>query len=172
MSKAFSHERSSDGKDEWLTPKWITDELGPFDLDPCSPINRPWDTAKEHYNYLDDGLLKPWFGRVWMNPPYGNQTNAWMKKLKEHGNGIALIFSRTETSTFFDHIWTDADSVMFFKGRLSFYHVTGEKGGTAGAPSVLVCYGEENTFALAKKMETCEKLRGMLIPLDGGMLKV
>ena len=35
------HERVSDGKDEWLTPKEITDSLGPFDLDPCSPVKRP-----------------------------------------------------------------------------------------------------------------------------------
>lgn len=27
--------------DEWYTPKWVIDELGPFDLDPCSPITPP-----------------------------------------------------------------------------------------------------------------------------------
>lgn len=35
--------------DEWLTPPKIIDKLGEFDLDPCSPIFRPWDTANKHY---------------------------------------------------------------------------------------------------------------------------
>jgi hypothetical protein len=32
--------------------------------------------------------------------------------------------------------------LFFITGRLSFYHVGGEKGGTAGAPSVLIAYGD------------------------------
>ena len=35
---------TSTGKDEWLTPPEIIKSLGEFDLDPCSPINRPWAT--------------------------------------------------------------------------------------------------------------------------------
>lgn len=166
MTKAFSHERSKDGKEEWLTPKWITDDLGPFDLDPCSPINRPWDTARSHYNETDDGLSKDWHGKVWLNPPYGNKTNTWMKKLKQHGNGIALIFARTETSTFFDNIWLDADSLFFFKGRISFHHVSGEKSGPAGAPSVLVCYGKQNSINLNRIVSTNEKFKGVFIDLN------
>lgn len=30
---------------EWLTPPDILRALGPFDLDPCAPVNRPWDMA-------------------------------------------------------------------------------------------------------------------------------
>ena len=36
--------------DEWYTPKWIIDRLGPFALDPCSPKVRPFDTAIRHYS--------------------------------------------------------------------------------------------------------------------------
>jgi hypothetical protein len=39
-------------------------------------------------------------------------------------------------------VWPHATSLFFIKGRLSFYHVGGEKGGTAGAPSVLIAYGD------------------------------
>lgn len=56
-------------KDEWLTPPSIIRSLGAFDMDPCSPLNRPWDTAENHYTIEDDGLSKPWTGRVWCNPP-------------------------------------------------------------------------------------------------------
>ena len=103
--KAWAHERSPDGKDEWLTPPWIIQKLGKFDLDPCAPINPPWSTAAHHYSILDDGLTAPWTGRVWMNPPYGRSTGPWMRRLVRHGNGIALIFARTETKLFFEYVW-------------------------------------------------------------------
>jgi len=47
-----------------------------------------------------------------MNPPYGNRTKQWMKKMAEHDNGIALIFARTETRIFFPYIWDYADSIF------------------------------------------------------------
>lgn len=59
------------GKDEWLTPPEIIKALGQFDLDPCAPVVRPWDTAERHYSIKDNGLMLPWSGRVWCNPPYG-----------------------------------------------------------------------------------------------------
>jgi hypothetical protein len=170
MSKAFSHEKT-EGHDEWLTPKYITDALGTFDLDPCSPINRPWDTASAYYTQLDDGLTKDWHGRVWCNPPYGTETKKWLAKLAAHGNGIALIFSRTETSSFFSEVFPKADSIFFFKGRLRFCDVTGKQSGTAGAPSCIVCYGNENTEVLAKAMEQ-QKLIGILISLKGSYINV
>lgn len=143
-----SFERTELGKDEWLTPPNIVSALGRFDLDPCSPINRPWATADKHYTIEDDGLRLPWVGRVWCNPPYGTQTAIWLKKCAEHGNAIALTFARTETRMFFDAVWYNAHALLFIKGRLKFYHVNGEQGDCAGAPSVLVAYGEENATAL------------------------
>jgi len=143
-------ERTTDGKDEWLTPPEIVRSLGIFDLDPCSPINRPWDTAKQHLTIEDDGLSAAWAQehRIWCNPPYGNQCSLWIKKLAGHGNGIALTFARTETKMFFESIWNKAHAVLFIKGRIRFYHVSGEQGGTAGAPSILIAYGQENAEAL------------------------
>jgi hypothetical protein len=44
--------------DTWLTPPELIQSLGIFDLDPCSPINRPWDTAKKHYTVNDNGYYK------------------------------------------------------------------------------------------------------------------
>ena len=72
----------------------------------------------------------------------------WLEKLKYHGNGIALIFARTETKWFFEHVWYDADAVLFVKGRIRFYHVTGIQAGTPGAPSIFIAYGKENAEIL------------------------
>lgn len=137
-------ETSVNRKDEWLTPPHIIKSLGDFDLDPCSPVNRPWDTAKHHYTEVDQGLTKNWFGRVWCNPPYSD-IHSWLKKCAFHGNAIALVFARTETQAFFRNVWDKADSIFFFSGRLQFYHVSGiSSNRNAGAPSVLISYGESN----------------------------
>ena len=148
----FTHENPHHGaKDEWLTPQWITDTLGPFDLDPCSPINRPWPTANRHLTINDNGLTSPWHPNefVWCNPPYGPQTFTWLKKLAAHpAGGIALIFARTETKGFHETIWEKAHSILFLKGRIKFHHVTGQQGQTATAPSVLIGYGTTATQRL------------------------
>ena len=144
-----SHHSTRMVQDEWLTPPSILERLGAFDLDPCAPVIRPWDTATDHYTVLDDGLSKRWYGRVWMNPPYGTQTTKWLARLSDHGNGIALIFARTETRMFFDHVWSNADGLLFIEGRLFFHYVSGEKANSnSGCPSVLVAYGQNNSDIL------------------------
>ena len=150
----FTHEQPHHGlKDEWLTPQWVTDTLGPFDLDPCSPVNRPWPTAKRHLTIIDNGLESKWEPDelIWCNPPYGPQTFIWLDKLSSHpAGGIALIFARTETKGFHNTVWDKADSLLFLKGRLKFHHVNGQPGQTATAPSVLIGYGNIATNRLAK----------------------
>ena len=69
------------------------------------------------------------------------ETPKWLEKMAEHNNGIALIFARTDTRMFHDYVF-NAAAILFIKGRLSFYNVNGIKGGTAGAPSCLVAYGD------------------------------
>jgi hypothetical protein len=137
------------GKDEWLTPPELIKSLGEFDLDPCSPVVRPWDTAKKHYSVQDDGLTAPWDGRVWLNPPYGDQCWGWLNRLHAHGNGIALIFARTGASGFQREVWGKAHSVFFIFGRLYFYHVSGVRAKhNSGSDSVLISYDEKNTEVL------------------------
>ncbi len=155
----------TNGYDEWITPKWITDAIGPFDLDPCSPGDRrPWDTAEYHLDKTQDGLACPWFGRVWCNPPYGKETFKWINKLADYGNGIALIFARTETKGFHREIFKRADGIMFFEGRLKFCYVTGEEADTSNAPSCLVAYGENNLNIIKTSLVT-GKLKGELVIL-------
>lgn len=148
--------------DEWLTPPDIIENIGSFDLDPCSPIVRPWDTADEHYNINDDGLNKDWYGRVWCNPPYGLEAAKWLKKLADHDNGVALLFARTETRMFFEHVWEKATGILFIEGRLYFHYVDGTRAkSNSGAPSCLISYGEECLDIL----ESCE-IKGKLIVLN------
>lgn len=143
-----SFQKAKKGKTEWLTPPDLVKKLGDFDLDPCCPINPPFLHAKTNYTIKDDGLLQEWFGRVFLNPPYNRKLYLWLEKLKKHGNGIAVLFARTETKFFFENIWNDADAILFVKRRIKFYHVNGKQGGSPGAPSVIVAYGKNNAEIL------------------------
>ncbi len=58
-----SFERSANATDEWYTPKEIVDACGKFDLDPCSPEHRLWDTATRHITPSEDGLKSDWGGK-------------------------------------------------------------------------------------------------------------
>lgn len=158
----FNKHDNVHGEDEWLTPPDIPKSLGKFDLDPCAPIpeRRPWELAEKSYSVLDDGLSKEWKGRVWCNPPYGRETQKWLKNCSQHKNAIALVFARTETKAFAKYVWPTAHSIFFFEGRLKFYKVDGTESGPAGAPSVLISYNEENTIAIEKA-----NLKGHLVKL-------
>jgi phage N-6-adenine-methyltransferase len=147
MNTSFERDKM---KEDWLTPPRIIKALGDFDLDPCASVNQPWRTATTQYTVDDDGLSKEWHGRVWCNPPYGNKAADFMKRMKSHGNGIALIFARTETKNWFDNIWDGADAVLFIRGRLKFYTLDGVEGNSAGAPSALIAYGKENADVLER----------------------
>lgn len=151
-SKGFTHERGSEGvTNVWLTPKHITDALGEFDLDPCAaPSPRPWDIAKKHYDITaeEDGLILPWNGRVWCNPPYGPHAEDWLKLMAQHNQGIALIFARTETKAWQKQVWPKASGILFLAGRIRFCRPDGTPGDSAAAPSALVAYGGKDSDIL------------------------
>jgi hypothetical protein len=131
---------------DWLTPpEWIR-ALGPFDLDPCCPENMPWQTAATMLTKAQDGLKQPWHGRVWLNPPFGQEAQVWLRRLAhEHRRGTALIPARTETSMFYMSVWDRADAVCFVRGRPHFHRPDGSRAPfNSGAPIALVAYGEED----------------------------
>ena len=150
MAKSgFAHEKNL--ADHWITPSALLSRLGEFDLDPCAcELGQPWPTASRMYTLpAENGLLLPWFGRVWLNPPYGRETSKWIERMALHRNGLMLIFARTETVTF-QRLWQYADAIFFPKGRIQFFRYDGtlpETGSTA--PSCLVAFGEHNVSALA-----------------------
>ena len=160
-TKGFTHESTYNESKEWYTPKYIFDALGlTFDLDPCSPGANivPWIPARRHITPAENGLTAHWEGSIWMNPPYGSDTPKWMQHLAEVGNGIALVFSRTDVKWFHRYI-PRADAICFIKGRVQFVKASVAdqyaKGryvpcGGCGAGSMLVAYGSAMAGALLK----------------------
>jgi DNA N-6-adenine-methyltransferase (Dam) len=146
-----SHQSAKMLNDEWLTPRWILEALGHFDMDPCAPIDSPWRTADLMLNKHDDGLPQGWHGRVWLNPPFGAQAVKWMRRMANHGNGIALLAARTETKMFFETVWDKADAVCFLRSRPHFCYVDGTPAkANSGAPICLIAYGARNRDVLDK----------------------
>jgi hypothetical protein len=154
-----SHQRCVGKSQVHLTPKWLIDALGPFDLDPCAATDRPWDCAKRNYTEADDGLALPWEGMVWLNPPFDRyQVGKWIAKLADHGNGICLVHARTEAE-WFRPIWRDAQAILFMDRRIRFCREDGtEHPANSGAPPVLAAFGPRATAQL-----TSAKLGGALI---------
>lgn len=114
--------------DEWYTPSEIVDGVfelwGSISLDPCSNSKeKPNIPAGTHYTKADDGLSQEWFGRVYVNPPYGRVIQEWTDKAAdeyEAGNleaAILLVPARTDTA------WMArlrAYPRCFVRGRLKF----------------------------------------------------
>jgi len=123
---------------EWHTPQYILDALGPFDDDPAMPGQT-------------DGLTRPWNGFVWCNPPYGPECGRWLRRMSDHNNGIALVFARTETRWFKNTVWDTATALKFLHKRIHFVRDGKTAKGNSGAPSVLVAYGEK----AAQRLKEC-----------------
>jgi len=92
------------------------------DLDPCCSDKHV--KAKTYYTEAENGLIQPWNGVVFMNPPYGREVGKWCKKAADEAEGgatvIGLIPSRTDTRWFHKYVFGRAKAVVFVKGRLRF----------------------------------------------------
>lgn len=146
-----SHHATVGITDEWFTPPWVFDALGvTFGLDPCAPPvpHALWLPVQARYTKADDGLVLPWAGRVWLNPPYGREIERWMRKLAAHGNGIALVPGRTDTG-WYHAVMPAAAAKVELKSRITFIPGPGNPGadpertnGNSGAPSILIAFGQ------------------------------
>lgn len=136
---------------KWNTPphilELVAEVLGEIDLDPCSNEGEPNVKAKAHYTETADGLSKAWAGRVYMNPPYGDEITHWTTKLHkafEAGDvteAIALVPARPDTAWF---RLLRSHPRCFIKGRLKF----GDSEQGAPFPSVAIYFGHNlNKFA-------------------------
>lgn len=148
MTSVFNT-RTDNTRDDWQTPTHIVRSLGIFDLDPCANCHDPTRLAIKGYTKADDGLAQLWHGRVWLNPPYGDDARKWLAKLAAHGNGIALIPPRMGSKWFHEVVLDTFDSILFLKGRIAFLDArTGQPVKGNNADSILVAYGDNNTQAL------------------------
>lgn len=133
------------GAFDYLTPLYLIESLGSFDLDPCGwPGHK---TAEVTICMPKDGLACAWLGRVWLNPPFGGEETQWLNRLEMHGDGIAIVPSRTDAG-WFQTFAPSADACFFLKDRV-YYLRPGEEGGKRPSfGSVLLAWGAKNAKAI------------------------
>ena len=93
----------------------------------------------------NNGLAQTWVGNIWMNPPYGREIGAWMKKASEtKGLVVCLVPARTDTKWWHDYAMK-AKEIRFVRGRLHF----GDSKNSAPFPSAVVIFdGRQQTKGL------------------------
>lgn len=149
------------GRVTYITPKWVTDALGPFHVDIAA--------AKDSYNKI--GTRSNYYGPtesescglaatlrrsdfVWCNPPFGkaNGEQDFMKKMSEHNNGILLVPSKVCGIGFHTHIFPRAAAILFWRGAFMFLDENGNDllnfGGYQGV--TLVAFGSKALTRLRK----------------------
>lgn len=130
---------------EHYTPPEFFEAMGiEFDLDPASPPGGlPWIPARNFIDAAQDGLTMSWFGFVWLNPPYGADVVHWMRKMADHGDGIALVPARLNTRWWHETVAPYAKSFcMLFKRPYYFTESRERAPYNSGADIVLVAYGD------------------------------
>ena len=138
--------------DEWYTPPHIIRSLGEFDLNPATSLdtyklNR---SADNFYTAKENGLVRTWRGRVWLNPPYSNPLlQEFLNKMAVHNRGIALIYSKIDAKWFHDIVLNNATAIKFLYDRIRFLKSDGTKGMQPRSSSMLVAYGREDAKILS-----------------------
>ena len=150
---------------EWYTPPNILERvvatMGEIDLDPSwhreSPVR-----ARTTYAASDDGLAQRWAGRVYLNPPYGREIDAWISRLVEEydagtvAEAIALVPARVDTEWFRR---LDPFPRCFVWGRITFANANNP----APFPSAVVYLGRN----VARFVEAFGAVGSIFVRLDG-----
>lgn len=139
---------------EWYTPPGEVSRIcraagvETFDVDGFSPgPERCHVPARVHYTKEDDGLVQPWTGIVFSNPPYGKKIGTYVERSRravETGEAdlvIGLFPARTDTKWWGDNVTGRAD-VFLVRGRIDFIDGSGATNGRNPAnASAIVLWG-------------------------------
>jgi hypothetical protein len=143
-------------KDECYTPQWLFDKLGvQFDLDVASSYHPLVIVpTKDRYTIKDNALVKPWYGNVWMNPPFSKVT-PWIDKWLDHRQGICLV-PLSSNGRWVNKLWDSEAACMYLPANMKFQgasgHIVNMRWRTA-----LWAFGESNITAL--KMSGLGRIR-------------
>lgn len=134
---------TSSETNEWYTPPWITslaeEVMGGIDLDPasCEEANG-WIGATWFFDC--HGLERKWWGRVWLNPPYGktgNRSNQdlWFEHLVDQFRGgmvkEGMILTKTVPGYQWWERWFRQWPVCMLRERVEFIPPAGAPPGKA-----------------------------------------
>lgn len=138
------------GTDSWCTPKWLTDLLGAFDLDPCSNERSHVQSTFLMGPFVGtSGLVLHWKNySVFCNPPYSKPL-PWALKLRDHAGPWVALLKLDPTTRWWAALMEVGPTVAPFRRRITF---EGEQRMTANFPSVLVYSAWRPSRELAKHL--------------------
>lgn len=148
------HVAHNSGNNEWYTPPDYIEAarlvLGVIDLDPASSdVANLTVQAAEYFTIDDNGLVKPWHGCVWLNPPYaGELIGSFVERLitayvaNEVTAAILLVNNATETG-WFQLAATQAAAICFPKGRIRYLDSTGRQANTPLQGQAFLYFGSD-----------------------------
>lgn len=152
MTNQTRHYALSD-KDNWMTPPEtvadLNDALDGIDLDPCAGATTDiGDIANYRLEDDQDGLKLPWFGTVFVNPPFSYKKD-WLEKVETEIQAgrvetvVVLTPDGTDTiSWWHEYIAENAEYICFREGRLDYVDPAGSDGPGATFGTAFSVYGE------------------------------
>ncbi len=129
-----THSLQLSTSNEWYTPpQYLTavrEVMGSIDLDPASnEIANKVVRAATYFSIVDDGLSRQWWGRIFLNPPYGiengvsNQAKWSDYLIKQYRGGkieqAILLVNAVPSNKWFAPLW--AFPICFTNHRIKFY---------------------------------------------------
>jgi hypothetical protein len=150
----LSHEST-----EHYTPQYIVDAviacMDAIDLDPASNSREiPNVPAASHYTAQENGLVQPWEGKIFLNPPFGPGVEVWFSKLFQERLAarttevIVLWKSATETAAW-KTLTVLSCRVCFPSARIHFTRPHGNESGPTFSPAL---------FYVGEKAEQFERV--------------
>ena len=143
------HVSNNSGENSWYTPSKIINSaikvMGEIDLDPASSeLANKTIKAKKYYTKKDNGLIKEWYGKVWLNPPYSQPdiddfSNAVLEK--DYEEIMILVNNATETK-WFQRLARKSDCICFINRRLKFIDKEGLSTGSPLQGQVVIYIGK------------------------------
>lgn len=127
---------SDEDSDDQHTPGWLLDlvaKLWPSGID-TDPAHSPTSLVRAGITYNgksaeQDGLVGPWVGRVWCNPPYSDPA-PWADRIAHHhattGAEALMLVNVSTTVRWFRRVRPGGDgddrarAVAFFNKRIAF----------------------------------------------------
>ena len=148
------HVANNSGENEWYTPPKYTEAakrvMGGIDLDPASnSVANEFVKADAFYTKEDDGLTKPWYGRVWLNPPYAQPLIAQFAEAvvgkfssAEFEQAVVLVNNATDTK-WLQSMMKACSAACFLEGRIRYLDKTGEPKNSPIQGQVALYFGED-----------------------------
>jgi len=162
----------SESKNWWQTKKndevatkrelWrpFSRAMGGFDLDPAAGCE-PAPIADERYTKEEDGLIQPWFGIVWLNPPFSDKTPWYRRLVNQYQNGdvtAAVALATGDPSANWFHRWFHTCDILCYLDGRDWYLA-------GNSPSFSTIVGLWNPTDEA--VNQCQRLGSVAKPIHG-----